>query len=63
MHQAVVAALGATGGMATLIVIATLVLIKPALLLLALSWIGVSVSWGSLWSWVGAILVSVVLGR
>lgn len=54
MERLLVALIG-SGVITTLVLI---LLVKPALILLALSWMGVSVSWGSFWSWLGAVLLS-----
>lgn len=45
---------------AAILIILVFLLIKPALILLSLHWIGVSVVWTSVWVWLGAIILSVL---
>jgi|AntRauTorcE11898_2_1112593.scaffolds.fasta_scaffold19394_3 hypothetical protein len=45
---------------AAILIIVVFLLIKPALILLALHWIGVSVVWANVWVWLGAIILSVL---
>ena len=48
-------------GFVGLLGIVMLLLIKPALILLGLQWVGVTVAWKSVWTWLGAILLSFLM--